>query len=448
MKKDEANLKVESVGIKSKKQPSCKSGSNVNAKRPLKAHGQAANSRGKKGKDCPNTSTHSSLKSATQNDRAKSCYADSGETKPGKKIEAKKDNNILSAKYREQTLNKTKGERHPNDAVKPYGEGHKRGRGNTTHEAKSNGKDKTDKINDPPFIQIKSDDKYLSHLLKKQNVQIQSEKCEDDSVRKRKNATPSSSSQSVEEDSSDDFQCADIIEQFKKKKKRELEDRKKKRIRDRKNELIRKPTYRDAETQVFLEDFTKYYEKVKPQIEKLVEDVLNEALKEIYEDQELSKIKGKINHYEQIRQEKYQSLKNYEQNSDTFYEQTQHKIKDRILLKKKVEIIMKKKIAHSKAQKNMHFILQKNLDLYSLMDYFPSGLEKNMNRIVLPWLADLILYLIRVKKEIVHYVISDMIEKSFASRTEILEAYKSHLLKKGHEEKQNIPHNFASISPE
>ncbi|GAB68660.1 hypothetical protein PCYB_135340 [Plasmodium cynomolgi strain B] len=164
--------------------------------------------------------------------------------------------------------------------------------------------------------------------------------------------------------------------------------------------------------------------KVKPQIEKLVEDVLNQALKEIYENQELSKIINKINHYEQIRQEKYQSLKNYEQNSDNFYKQTQHKIKDRILLKKKVEIIMKKKIAHSKAKKNMHFILQKNLDLYSLMEYFPSGLEKNMNLIVLPWLADLILYLIRVKKEIVHYVMADMIENSFVSRTEILEAYK------------------------
>ncbi|ANQ10623.1 Uncharacterized protein PCOAH_00051050 [Plasmodium coatneyi] len=434
MKKDEANLKVESVGIKLKKQPACKSGSNVNANRPLKVYGQAAISRAKKGKDYPKTSTHSPLKSDTQNDKGKSCHANSGETTSGKKTEAKKDNTNVSSKYREYTLNKTKGDHHPNNHVNPNGEGHKSTKGNTTHETNSSVKDKTQKRNDPQFIQIKSDDKYLIHLLKKENVQIQSEKCEDDSVKKRKNVTPSSSSQSMEDNSSDDFQCADIIEQFKKKKKRELEDRKKKLIRERKNKLIRNPVYRNAETQVFLDDFTKYYEKVKPQIEKLVEDVLNQALKEIYEDQELSKIISKINHYEQIRQDKYQSLKNYEQNSDMFYEQTQHKIKDRILLKKKVEIIMKKKIAHSKAQKNMHFILQKNLDLYSLMDYFPSGLEKNMNLIVLPWLEDLILYLMRVKKEIVHYIIADMIEKSLLSRTEILEDYKSHLLKKGHEE--------------
>ncbi|KJP88557.1 hypothetical protein AK88_01836 [Plasmodium fragile] len=350
-----------------------------------------------------------------QNDKGKSCHAHRGEIKSGKKTEAKKDKTNVSTKTREQTLNKTKVEHHLNNTANTNGEGHKSDKGNSTHETNSSVKDKTQKRNGPQFIQVKSDDKYLIHLLKKQNVQIQSETCEDDSVKKRKNATPSSSSQSMEDNSSDDFQCTDIIEEFKKKKKRELEDRKKKRIRDRKNKLIRKPTYRDEETQVFLDDFTKYYE---------YEKMEKKHLHIIYEDQELSKIINKINHYEQIRQDKYQSLKNYEHNSDNFYNQTQHKIKDRILLKKKVEIIMKKKIAHSKAQKNMHLILQKNLDLYSLMDYFPSGLEKNMNLMVLPWLADLIQYLIRVKKDIVHYVITDMIENSFVSRTEILEAYK------------------------
>ncbi|EUD65856.1 hypothetical protein C922_03839 [Plasmodium inui San Antonio 1] len=385
---------------------------------------QATDSRGKKGKDYPNTSADSPLKDVAQNDKGKSCHGDSGETKLKKKTEAKKNKTNVSMKYREQTLMKIRGEHDPNNAVNPDGEGHKSGKGNTVDQADSSVKDKTQERNNPQFIQIKSDDKYLIHLLQKQNVQIQSEKCEDISVKKGKNATPSSSSQSMEDNSSDDFQCADIIEQFKKKKKRELYASKKKRITDRKNMLIRKAVYKDAETQVFIDDFTKYYEKVKPQIEKLVEDVLNQALKEIYEDQELNKIINKINHYEPIRQEKYQSLKNYEHNSNQFYTQTQNKIKNRILLKKKVEIIMKRKIAHSKAQKNMYFILQKNLDLYSLMDYFPSGLEKNMNLIVLPWLADLILYLIRVKKEIVHYVIKDMMEKSFVSRTEILEAYK------------------------
>ncbi|SCP02906.1 conserved Plasmodium protein, unknown function [Plasmodium malariae] len=272
----------------------------------------------------------------------------------------------------------------------------------------------------PKLIKIKSDDNYLNELLRKENVFIQSEKCAEVKIKKNKNVS-SSSSYSTKNSSEDDIHTSDIIEQYKKRKKKELETKRKKIIRDKKNKLIKKKTYKDVETQVFLNEFTKYYENVKPQIEKIVEDVLNKALKEMYEEQELQKIKSEVDYYENIRQMKYQNLQTYEKNSEAFYEETQQKIKDRVALKNKVEIIMKKKIANSKAQKNMHYIFQKNLDLHSVLNCVPNNFEKNINLIFLPWLTDLILYLVNVKKEIAHYIITEIIEQTVNSLSELAE---------------------------
>ncbi|CRH04106.1 conserved Plasmodium protein, unknown function [Plasmodium relictum] len=269
---------------------------------------------------------------------------------------------------------------------------------------------------------IKNDDNYLNELLKKENICIQSEKC--DEYNKENKISILSSGSTLEESSEEDIQNLDLIEQYKKTKKKELETKRKKIILYKRSKLIKKSTYKNAQTQVFLDDFSKYYERVKPEIEKIVEEVLNKALKEIYEEQELKKIKYKIDYYENIRKEKLLSLKNFEKKSEDFYEETQEKIKNRIKLKKEVEIIMKKKIAHNKAQKNIHYIFQKNLDQYSLMDLLPNNFEKNINLIILPWISEFIYYLVNIKKEIAHYVITEMIEQSLISNSEIFEKFK------------------------
>ncbi|GAW83184.1 hypothetical protein, conserved [Plasmodium gonderi] len=416
MRKDDINLKVESVGVKSKKQPVYISDNNANPKRLLKITDKFC---GKKGKEYPSTSEHSLPKIAIKSDKSKPKHADN----LAEKSETKKNNPKEKTENFKKTLNKTKGY-NTNSTFYSKSVNEKNVTVNSKNEHSSNSKDKTQNRKcEPQFIKIKSHDNYLNDLLKKQNIHIQAEEYQNDIIVK-KNIASSSSSQSVHDSSSDEFHTSDIIEQFKKKKKRELEAEKKKLITSKKNKLIKKLTYKDVGTQVILDDFTKYYERVKPKIEQLVEDVLNQALKKVYEDQELRKMQNKINHYEQIRQKKYQSLKDFEHNSETFYEETRQKIKDRIVLKNKVEIIMKKKIAHTRAQKNMHHIIQKNLNFYSLIDYFPNDIEKMVNLIVLPWLADLILYLIKVKREIVHYVITDMIEQNFTSRSENFERYK------------------------
>ncbi|SBS97830.1 conserved Plasmodium protein, unknown function [Plasmodium ovale curtisi] len=226
----------------------------------------------------------------------------------------------------------------------------------------------------PPLIKIKSNDMYLNNLLKKEDILIQSEKCQEANATENKNIA-SSSNEPTEGSSDEDFHSSDVIELYKKKQQQNLEEKRKKFIRDKKKMLIRKKTYKDTGTQVFLDDFTKFYERVKPEVEKIVEDVLNRALKEIYEEQELTLIKRKIDYYENIRMKKYKALKNVEKKSEAFYEETQRKINDRIALKNKVEIIMKKKIAHSKAHKNVYHIFQKNVDLCAREDSLPKNFE-------------------------------------------------------------------------
>ncbi|EAA20679.1 hypothetical protein [Plasmodium yoelii yoelii] len=78
-----------------------------------------------------------------------------------------------------------------------------------------------------------------------------------------------------------------------------------------------------------------------------------------------------------------------------FFLSQQQKIKDRIALKNKILIIIKKKIAFSKAKNNINHIIQKNVDSFSLSEYLPTKFEKGVNLIVLPWLTECILYLVR-----------------------------------------------------
>ncbi|CRG95550.1 conserved Plasmodium protein, unknown function [Plasmodium gallinaceum] len=269
---------------------------------------------------------------------------------------------------------------------------------------------------------IKYEDNYLNDLLKKENVCIQSVKC--DEHNEENEEIMLSNNSTLEESSQEDIYSLDLIEQYKLKKKKELETKRKKIILYKKSKLIKKATFRNAETQVILDDFSKYYEKVKPKIEKIVEDILNKALKELYEEQELKKIKSEIDYYENIRKEKLLSLKKFEKTSEDFYEETQEKIKNRIKLKNKVEMIMKKKIANNKAQKNIHYIFQKNLDLYSLMDLLPNNFEKFINLIIIPWISEFIYYIVNVNKEIVHHIMTDMIEQSIISSSEIYEKFK------------------------
>ncbi|SBT46700.1 hypothetical protein, conserved [Plasmodium ovale wallikeri] len=218
----------------------------------------------------------------------------------------------------------------------------------------------------PPLIKIKSNDKYLNNLLKKEDIFIQSEKCQEANATENKNIA-SSSSEPTEDSSDEDFHSSDVIELYK-KKQQNLEEKRKKFIRDKKKMLIKKKTYKDADTQVFLDDFTKFYERVKPEVEKIVEDVLNRALKEIYEEQELTLIKRKIDYYENIRMKKYKALKNVEKKSEAFYEETQRKIKDRIELKNKVEIIMKKKIAHKEHEPSCTAMVNRNDTLFEMIE--------------------------------------------------------------------------------
>ncbi|SCM08458.1 conserved Plasmodium protein, unknown function [Plasmodium chabaudi adami] len=271
----------------------------------------------------------------------------------------------------------------------------------------------------PPYMKIKTNDDYLNELLKRENVSIQSEfKCDS----KKKECNMSSSIVKISEDtssSSDDISTMDIIEQYQKKQKMKIEKKKKILLNKRKNELIKRITYKDAETQVFIDDFTKYYSEVKSSIENIVQDVLNSALKSLYQEQELNQIRNNIGYYENIRIQKYDSLENAEKSCNAFYDETQQKIKDRTALKNKILIIIKKKIAFSKAKNNVNHILQKNVDSFSLSEYLPTKFEKGVNLIILPWLTECILYLENVKTKIVHNIVTEMIEQTLISRSEL-----------------------------
>ncbi|EUD73629.1 hypothetical protein YYG_00717 [Plasmodium vinckei petteri] len=173
-----------------------------------------------------------------------------------------------------------------------------------------------------PFMKIKTNDGYLNELLKRKNVSIQSEfKC--DSKKKECNvSSPIVKSSEDTSNSSDDINTMDIIEQYQKKQKMKIEKKKKILLNKRKNELIKRITYKDAETQVFIDDFTKYYSEVKSSIESIVQDVLNSALKSLYQEQELNQIRNNIGYYENIRIQKYDSLENAEKICNAFYDET------------------------------------------------------------------------------------------------------------------------------
>ncbi|CXI56957.1 conserved Plasmodium protein, unknown function [Plasmodium berghei] len=271
----------------------------------------------------------------------------------------------------------------------------------------------------PPFMKIKTNDEYLNELLKKKDVSIQPEFKYEPKKKEYNIPSPIVKSSEYTSNSSDDINTLDIIEQYQKKKKMKIEKKKKILLKKRKNELIKKITYKDAVTQVFIDDFTKYYSEVKPSIENIVQDVLNSALKSIYQEQELNQIQNNIGYYENIRTQKYGSLENAEKSCNAFYDETQQKIKDRIALKNKILIIIKKKIAFSKAKNNINHIIQKNVDSFSLSEYLPTNFEKGVNLIILPWLTECILYLVNVKKKIVHNIVSEMIEQTLIPRYEL-----------------------------
>ncbi|SPJ12427.1 conserved Plasmodium protein, unknown function [Plasmodium sp. DRC-Itaito] len=293
------------------------------------------------------------------------------------------------------------------------------------------------KNNENRIIKIKSDDNYLKELVKKQDTYTQ---CVEPKNIKNNNMNTYYNNSipnllhnkqnlhpNVDQlrDTSDHDICnTHIIEQYKKIKKQQLEEKKKKKIQEIKDKLIKKTTNKNAYTQVVLDDFTKYYESIKPAIDKIVEDVSYRALKKIYEEREFEKIKKNIDFYENIRNENYKSLQVCQENSEAFVKETKKRIKDRAKLKKNVEIIMMKNIAHTEAQKYVHYILQKNLDIYSDDNYMPNNVEKNMNLIIVPYIIELIIYLMNVRKEIVHHTMGDMIEQALSQQSDIYEKLK------------------------
>ncbi|ETW59107.1 hypothetical protein PFMC_04988 [Plasmodium falciparum CAMP/Malaysia] len=160
---------------------------------------------------------------------------------------------------------------------------------------------------------------------------------------------------------------------------------------------------------------------IKPAIDKIVEDVSYKALKKIYEERELEKIKKNIDFYENIRNENYKSLQVCQENSEAFVKETKKRIKDRAQLKKNVETIMMKNMAHTEAQKYVHYIFQKNLDIYSGDNYMPNNVQKNINLIIIPYIIELIIYLMNVRKEIVHHTMG---EQALSPQSDIYEKLK------------------------
>ncbi|EAA20678.1 hypothetical protein [Plasmodium yoelii yoelii] len=111
----------------------------------------------------------------------------------------------------------------------------------------------------PSFMKIKTNDEYLNELLKKKDILIQSEFKYEPKKKEYNMSSPIVKSSEDTSNSSDDINTMNIIEQYQKKQKMKIEKKKKILLQKRKNELIKKITYKDAETQVFIDDFTKYY---------------------------------------------------------------------------------------------------------------------------------------------------------------------------------------------
>ncbi|SOV82337.1 conserved Plasmodium protein, unknown function [Plasmodium sp. gorilla clade G3] len=293
------------------------------------------------------------------------------------------------------------------------------------------------KNNEIKIIKIKSDDNYLKEIVKKENTYTQCVEQQNiknnymntyynnnvhDLLYNKQEYHPHT--EQLRDTSDHDIYNTDIIEHYKKITKQELEERKRKKIQEIKDKLIKKTTYKNAYTQVVLDDFTKYYESVKSAIDKIVQDVSYKALKKIYEEREFEKIKKNIDFYENIRNENYKSLQICQENSESFLRETKKRIKDRAKLKKNVEIIMMKNIAHTQAQKYVHYIFQKNVDIYADHNYMPNNVQKNMNLIIVPYIIELIIYLINVRNEIVHHTMRDMIEQALSPQSDIHEKLK------------------------
>ncbi|SOV18537.1 conserved Plasmodium protein, unknown function [Plasmodium gaboni] len=292
--------------------------------------------------------------------------------------------------------------------------------------------------NENKIIKIKSDDNYLNELVKKEDTYtqcVEQEKIQNNymNTHYNNNNIPHiqynkkehlTLSDQIRDASDHDIYNTHIIEHYKEITKRELEEKKRKKIQEIKAKLIKKTTYKNVYTQVVLDDFTKYYEIIKPAIEKIVQDVSYKALKKIYEERELEKIKNNIDFYENIRNENYKSLQVCKEESEAFIQETKKRIKDRAKLKNSVEIIMKKNMAHTEAQKYVQYIFQKNLDIYSDDNYMANNVEKYMNLIIVPYIIELIIYLINVRKEIVHHTMGDIIEQALSPQSDIYEKLK------------------------
>lgn len=163
---------------------------------------------------------------------------------------------------------------------------------------------------------------------------------------------------------------------------------------------------------MILDDFLLFYERAKPTVDKLVEDILNKALKEILEEEELRKIKEQIDFYENIRIQKFESVKLHEEKNQEFYNEIQQKIKERSDLKKKIHNIIEKKIANRKAQNSIQYLFQKNLDSSAVEEgTLSNDFEKYATIFIVPWMVEFVQYLKDVNKNITRYAFNDILEK-------------------------------------
>ncbi|EWC74163.1 hypothetical protein C923_05119 [Plasmodium falciparum UGT5.1] len=199
------------------------------------------------------------------------------------------------------------------------------------------------------IIKIKSDDYYLNQLVKKEDTYtqcVEQKSVENNNINTYYNNNNVSNilynkqeyhtNTNQSRDTNDhDIYNTHIIEHYKKITKQEHEEKKRKKIQEIKAKLIKKTTTKNAYTQVVLDEFTKFYESIKPAIDKIVEDVSYKALKKIYEERELEKIKKNIDFYENIRNENYKSLQVCQENSEAFVKETMSNVKIKNIIKMK-----------------------------------------------------------------------------------------------------------------
>lgn len=277
-------------------------------------------------------------------------------------------------------------------------------------------------------------DKFLKTLLKKEHISVQTQLSEESSRTKNDAYVEDNE---TEETSEEDIFNLDLIEQYKKKKQKETEKRKKEKLAKRKEQLIKQVVLKDAETQMTLDDFTIFYENAKPHVDKIVEDILHKALKEIVEENELNKIREKIDTYENTRIKKFESIKIQEEKNQNFYNTVQQKIKERTEIKKRVKTIIEKRIANTKARKTLQYIFQKNIDSYSEeKESLLKNFQESATMFVFPWISEFIQYLMKINTDITNCAVNEIIEKTIVRESnEKCNQMKKRLLKE--REKRN-----------